>query len=136
MWTYDDGAVRAGDSVAASVADATPADPLLPVAVVTSGLTMSSGEAVAVAFRGRAGSRSFGEPTYGVPTSNRTVPLADGATLLLTVAHFADRTGRTYEEPLVPDESVVLRWEAFGTVQDPALQDASDWLLGHPGCSS
>jgi peptidase S41-like protein len=66
-----------------------------PVAVLTSDRTASSAEAVAVAFRGRPATRSFGTATYGVPAANKPFPLSDGAllnlTVALTVAQEADR---------------------------------------------
>ncbi len=55
-----------------------------PVAVLMGARTASSGEAVALAFRGQAGSRSFGQPSAGFSTGNRPVTLVDGTTLLLT----------------------------------------------------
>jgi predicted enzyme related to lactoylglutathione lyase len=73
------------------------------VAVLTDSLTASSGEAVAVAFRGRPNARSFGWPTTGVSSANRTVFLPDGARLYVTASVYADRTGRTYGGSLVPD---------------------------------
>lgn len=134
-WTYESGTVRA-DGVAMDVARGAPElAPLPPVAVLTSGLTASAGEALAVAFRGRPGARSFGEATAGVPTVNRAFPLPDGATLLLTVGRFADRTGRVYAEPLEPDEVLPVRWDAYGTPDDPLLQAASAWLLAQRNCN-
>src|SRR5437899_12878929 len=48
-------------------------------AVLTDESTASVGEAVAVAFIGRSNTRSFGQPTAGVPTGNVVYHLADGA---------------------------------------------------------
>jgi hypothetical protein len=61
------------------------------VAVLTNCGVVSSGEAVVVAFRGRANTRSFGTPTYGLSTANQSYHLSDGAWLYLTVAVMADR---------------------------------------------
>lgn len=76
------------------------------VVVVTGAKTASSGEAVAIAFRGRPHSRSVGQPTFGVSTGNRVYPLPGGAGLKLTTTRFVDRTGRAYGDALVPDETV------------------------------
>src|SRR5690606_26009803 len=60
-------------------------DPVVPpqaaraVVVLHDGETASSGEAVVVAFRGRPQSRTFGQPTAGLSTANRSIELADGA---------------------------------------------------------
>jgi C-terminal processing protease CtpA/Prc len=78
-----------------------------PAAVLTDGGTASSGEAVAVAFRGLTRVRSYGAATHGFSTANESFPLPDGARLLITGAQFADRTGTVYEGPLRPDTEVV-----------------------------
>ncbi|GAB2506571.1 S41 family peptidase [Arenimonas alkanexedens] len=75
----------------------------IPVALLIGPATASSGEAVAVAFRGRANTRFFGQPTAGVATSNRGFPLPDGSMLMLTTDAFVDRAGMPYPEGIVPD---------------------------------
>jgi len=88
----------------------TPPDPPVPdlsatrVAVLIGPQTASSGEAVAVAFRGRAHTRSFGQPTAGLSTANDAYDLPDGAQLMLTIARFVDRTGQAYGGPIAPDQ--------------------------------
>lgn len=99
-----------------------------PVAVLTSQATISSGEFVTLAFRGRTHSRSFGDPTYGVPTANYLYELSDGAQLALTVRLGVDRTGQTYDSPLVPDQQIKVDWTQVGTTEDPVLQAALQWL--------
>jgi carboxyl-terminal processing protease len=74
-----------------------------PVAVVTDGNTAGSGEAVAVAFRGRPDARSYGAPTLGFSTGIETAPLPGGLVLNVATSRFADRTGRVYGGPVVPD---------------------------------
>lgn len=102
--------------------------PQPPVAVLTSQLTSSSGEFAALAFRQRPHTRSFGEPTSGVPTGNEIKELSDGAWILLTTCLGADRTGQTYESPLLPDQEVKIDWTRLGTIDDPVLQAAVRWL--------
>jgi C-terminal processing protease CtpA/Prc len=110
--------------------------PNLPVAVLTSPLTSSAGEFVALAFRGRPRTRSFGEPTGGVPTANDGKVLRDGAVIALTTYLGADRAGRTYDGPLLPDHPVTIDWSEVGTDNDPVLQAAIAWLLAEEGCWS
>lgn len=98
--------------------------PSPPVAVLTNRSTASSGEAIVVAFRGRPNTRSFGEGTRGVSTSNRSFALNDGAMLLLTVAIFADRTGQKYGDVIVPDEVV----DTPSSESDRVLDTAVKWL--------
>jgi carboxyl-terminal processing protease len=99
-----------------------------PVAVLTSRLTGSAGEGVVMAFRGRPGARSFGEPTAGVPTGNRQHRLSDGAELYLTEGIGVDRTGRGYQTRIRPDQPVASDWSRYGTRADPVLQAATSWL--------
>lgn len=74
------------------------------VAVLIDQGTVSSGEAMAIAFRGRPGARLFGNRTCGRATANRPFKLSNGATLFLTVAWLADRRGTIYEVEIQPDE--------------------------------
>ncbi len=108
-WYYHEGA--AGASPGTVAARVSPPYHLRvaypPVAVLYDRHTASSGEAIAVSFRGRPNSRSFGEHTYGVSSANSGFPLRDGAFLVLTVALDADRTGVIYGTALQPDEPVL-----------------------------
>jgi hypothetical protein len=131
-WFYDEG--RAGVvfldgwfKVGATEVETLPHrfdPPHPPVAVLTDGRTASSGEAVAVAFRGRPNARSFGASTRGLTTANQPVRLPDGARLFVTSSVYADRTGRVYGGPLAPD------------VRSTAPEaDARAWLAQQPECS-
>jgi carboxyl-terminal processing protease len=102
--------------------------PWLPVAVLTSQLTGSAGEFVLLAFRGRPRTRSFGSPTAGVPTGNDFLELSDGAQIALTQYLGMDRTGRTYDSALPPDQPVRIDWRRYGADDDPVLQAAVEWL--------
>lgn len=92
------------------------------VAVLTNERTASSGEAVAVAFRGRARTRSFGMPTSGLSTANGRFPLSDGSTLYLTTSVDVDRNGVPYGGPIVPEEV---------TNADDTEARATAWLEQH-----
>jgi C-terminal processing protease CtpA/Prc len=74
------------------------------VAVLLDNGVASSGEAVAIAFRQRPNTRSFGSATCGLSTANSSFTLSDGAVLNLTVAVMADRTRTTYGDQVPPDE--------------------------------
>jgi carboxyl-terminal processing protease len=73
------------------------------IAIITGPATVSSGEAIAVAFRGRPNTRSFGTPTCGLSTANEGYKLSDGATLVLTGAVQADRNHTQYGGEIIPD---------------------------------
>ena len=135
MWGYQNGQALLNQEVAVSVTPAYQVKRSLPpVAVLTNGQTASSGEAITVAFRGRPHTRSFGGPTYGVPTANATIPLSDGALLVLTVALDSDRTGQTYEHAIPPDQEVADTISTSGIAGDHVVQAALTWLQVHEGC--
>ncbi|MBK7878210.1 MAG: hypothetical protein IPJ77_21350 [Planctomycetes bacterium] len=105
----------------------------LPVAVLTGPLTTHLGEAVVVAFAGRAHTRRFGEGTRGMPIGNTSIKLADGALLVLTVTVDADRNGTRYDTVIPPDEVVATDWARFGAADDPVVVAACRWLAGAAG---
>jgi hypothetical protein len=85
---------------------------------------------VEVAFIGRAQTRSFGSPTYGIPTGNELRDLSDGSALNLTEEISLDRLGHTHDAPLAPDVAV----PAIGTT-DAVLGAAQAWLEREPACA-
>lgn len=129
-WSYDAerGLATSGSYELAKVETPHALHPDLPVAVLTGPLTTGAGEAIAVAFAGRAHTRRFGEGTRGLPTSNTQIPLADGALLVLTVTVHADRAGTRYETVIAPDEPAATDWTHFGAAEDPAVAAACRWL--------
>jgi len=98
------------------------------VAVLIDNWTGSSGEAVAIAFRGRPRTRFFGEHTQGVSTVNETFQLSDGASMWLTIGVDADRTGKQYLNGLDPDEVVKGPNQAVSPEHDPVVMHAVKWL--------
>ena len=106
------------------------------MAVIYGERTASSGKAVAVAFRARPLTRSFGVPTAGLSTANAGFTLSDGGTIYLTVAVDGDRSGTLYGESLQPDERVV--WSVIDPTStgDGAAQAATAWLRAQQACSA
>jgi len=108
----------------------------VPAAVLLGPATASSAEVLAVALRNRPATRSFGAPTRGLIAGNRTFTLADGASLVLTVAATADRAGRVYAEPIVPDELVegADSPSRIESEADATLAAAVAWLSAGDSC--
>ena len=106
-WAYANGASTNNGFAQAMVSSAYVVARTSPrVAVLTDNLVASSGEAVAISFRARPNTRSFGTATCGLSTANQTYRLSDGAMLYLTVAVMADRTRTPYGDSIGPDEIV------------------------------
>lgn len=133
-WLYTKGTSRIGDEVMAQVNGDTYQlqSPNPPVAVLLGPQTASSGEAVAVAFQGRPNTRSFGWATAGLTTANNGYPMSDGATIVLTVSVFADRTGKLYGHAISPDD---ILSDKPDTAEDEVIVTASQWLMEQPGCA-
>ena len=137
MWSYTDGTLFAGES--AVIAVDRPyrlADAAIPVAVLTSGLTASAGEATTIAFRHRPNSRSFGEKTVGLTTFNVRKRMPDGAFLDILNAVDVDRAGTVYDGPIPPEQPTTIDWNNIGNASDPVLTTAINWLNQQPSCAA
>ncbi|MBB4131204.1 hypothetical protein GGR62_001986 [Xanthomonas campestris] len=91
-----------------------------PVAVLVGPRTASAGEMVAISFRGRASTRSFGQPTSGQTTGNRSVELPGGGLLAIAGSYTQDRSGHRIDGALQPD--------AVLDPQADAIEAAAQWL--------
>ena len=100
--------------------------PGAPVAVLFGPRTGSSGEASVLAFRGRAQTRSFGQPTAGVSTGNVVHTLPDGSRLLLATTVMRDRNDRGDGLKIEPDQRI--------EGDAATLAAAQRWLLAQPAC--
>jgi hypothetical protein len=103
-----------------------------PVAVLIDRETGSSGEGVAIAFRGRPDTRFFGESTYGAATSTFPYVLSDGAQLFLVTGVMLDKKGNEYPDGVIPDREVLS--EATISTNDPVIHAAAQWLSGQKAC--
>jgi carboxyl-terminal processing protease len=92
-----------------------------------------AGEVIAISFRGRLNSRSFGRATGGYSTANTGYTMPDSAMIVLTAAVDADRTGQIYGGPVWPDESV---GERTADESDPVLDAALRWLASSRPCAA
>lgn len=131
-WIYRDGAaISATDSetierTAVSIDPFQPGSPDLPVAVLVSANTASSGEGTAIAFIGRENTRVFGSATSGLATANDGYSLSDGIRIIFPIAYMADRDGNIHYPRIQPDKTVA---------PEDALDAAIGWLQSQPSCS-
>ncbi|MGX7668859.1 S41 family peptidase [Flavobacterium pedocola] len=89
------------------------------IAVLTNNKTASSGEAMAVLFKGYSSVKIFGTPTFGVSTGCESFSLSDGSRINLATSIFADRNRRKYGASIVPD---------FPCSEKETLSTAINWL--------
>jgi carboxyl-terminal processing protease len=124
-WTITEEHILWGSTPMVSLKRFPEVDEAKPVAVLIGPNTASSGEATAVAFHGRDGTKLIGEPTLGLTTSNEPVELSDGALLILTMSSFTDRHGQAFgqdisvepdiTEPASTAETRAVEWLNAGT---------------------
>ena len=81
-------------------------DPEVKVVIVTDQATASSGEAVALSFKGRPNTLFLGRPTCGLSTGTRVFGLPNGDQFILAVADMADRDKNVYGGIIQPDEQI------------------------------
>lgn len=125
-WNYKDGRYFFDDDKGWEVSHPVTLRSALPVAVLTSGQTGSSGEITTISFIGNARTRSFGQPTWGLTTGNGSFDLPDGSQLFIASTHMVDRNGKIYSGPIAPD--VVIKTSADDK-SDIVLDAAIKWLI-------
>jgi len=100
-----------------------------PVAVLLAPQTGSAGERIALAFRQRPRTRSFGQPTAGIATARRMVLLPDGGALAIATAPMDSMRVRGRSLSIAPDVVVA---DQVGHV-DVGLKAAVEWIAA-TGC--
>lgn len=120
-WSYQKGIAMMDQKEMVSVDDPYTLRRVNPkVAVLTNTVTVSSGEVMAISFKTRLNTRSFGTPTCGLSTANWMTVLSDGGILNLTKSTLADRTKKLYGNQVQPDEVAY---------PSTAVDNAIAWLL-------
>ncbi|MEQ1605835.1 MAG: S41 family peptidase [Pyrinomonadaceae bacterium] len=127
-WVIRNGNFIYGGSQAANLPYEPKFRKLPKIAVLTSRYTVSSGEIVATALKGRPNARSFGEAT-GSYTTNNSWDIIDGEVVVaISTGVFADRTGTGYPINIPVDEAVPFEInKAPG--EDKCIIAARRWLL-------
>ncbi len=124
-WWYRDGVYGWDDEVVLRASKPLVLPTPLPIAVLTSSQTGSSGECTTICFIGNPRTRSFGQATWGLTTGNGQFALSDGAQMFLASTTMGDRNGKLFHGAIVPDEVVEqpADWK-----YDAALDAALTWL--------
>ncbi len=126
-WTIKEGDMLYNDVLRVDMENRCPMEQAPKVAVLTSRYTVSSGEIVAVAFKGRPDTRFFGEHTAGFTTETNWVGLPAGVTMSIAISYFADRQGRVYREYIPVDEEIEFVPDT-PIQEDDCIRKALEWL--------
>ena len=97
------------------------------VAILMSRWTWSSGEFIAVAFKGQKHTRFFGEHTGGYTTNNGWEVINDEIALVMSTGVYCDRNGIAYSKYVSPDEEIVFEVES-DKARDTGIRAATTWL--------
>lgn len=98
------------------------------IAVLTSRYTVSSGELVAVAFKGQEDVRYFGESTGGYTTNTSGEVIQDAVVLVIATGVFCDRNGHAYSENVPVDVNINFEAET-DKLKDEGIIAAKAWLI-------
>lgn len=102
-------------------------EPTAKVAILISRYTISSGEIVAVAFKGRNNTRFFGEESAGYTTGNGYDQLSDDLILVISQSVFVDRNKEVYYGEVGVDEHMEFQHNTL--IQgDKQVARAIEWL--------
>jgi C-terminal processing protease CtpA/Prc len=97
------------------------------VAVLTSVYTASSGEALAVMFKGRKKTRFFGEKTLGMITVTNWQNIDAETNMSISVSYYQDRKGHAYTNYVDVDETSAFVVKPLSE-EDLTVKKALAWL--------
>ena len=97
------------------------------VAVLTSVYTASSGEVIAVIFKGRENTKFFGEKTIGMITATDWKVINDNTFMTISVSYYKDRLGNVYKNYVDVDENIAFSPEK-NLSTDEGVKTAIKWL--------
>lgn len=97
------------------------------VVIITGSVTASSGEIVAIAFKGRSNTHFIGEKTAGFTTGNTAVKLPFGAMMALTGSYNADRNGVPYER-IIPEIQISKQDNFDDLLLDRNIEEAIKFI--------
>jgi C-terminal processing protease CtpA/Prc len=103
----------------------------IPVVVLTGLATGSSGEFLAMSFKGRSNTIFLGEETAGYVTATKGFKINDAVYILISTCYGKDRKGSVYSQALSPDISSNDE-DSFNDIDhDKKVMKASDWIQAH-----
>ena len=107
-------------------------NPTPVIAILIGPVTSSSGEMLALSFKGLPNVTYFGHETGGYTTGNSLFTLSDGSIILLTTSIFIDRTGQAYGGSFQPD----IPLETIAGYPKTIPPTVLEWLESKEACDS
>ncbi len=98
-------------------------DRKLPIVVLTSDQTGSSGEVVVISFIGNTNTVLMGKPTWGLTTGNGEFKLESGTKLFMASTKMVDRNGVIYSAQINPDYLI--------EDDEKIIPSAIEWINNH-----
>lgn len=105
-----------------------PIKKILPLAVLISGYTASSGEMTAITLIGRKNTKLFGEESAGYTTTNQGFKIDENAGLNVAVGYVIDRTEKIYVENIKPDLEIIGGDNFEDLASDKKIIESLKWL--------
>jgi len=124
-WSYKDGTYYWENKKIVTVSNPVKLSHRIPIAVLISSQTGSSGEAVVVSFIGNTMTKTFGQPTWGLTTGNGSFDLLDGGRMMLASTRMANRNEKVYYGRILPDELIE---KPTNKKQDKEIRAAINWI--------
>ncbi len=101
----------------------------VPVVVLISQWTASSGEVVAIAFKNRPNTYFIGENTSGYTTAVSWQPMSDNIVLQVTTSYYADRLEHIYKATPVKPDQYIEGGDNFEDLEnDQKIISAIEWM--------
>ena len=97
------------------------------VAILLSRYTISSGEMLAITFKGRDNVKFIGEETAGCTTGNGFDKVSDELALVISQNVFMDRNKNRYDHKVGVDEYIEFQHNTY-LKNDQQINEASKWL--------
>lgn len=100
----------------------------IPIAVLVSGRTASSGEVVAISMEGRPNTIIIGEPTAGYTTANTSFSINTYSTLNIASLYEVDRNNHAYKNNISPNIIINDGDNLKNLKSDLKVKAAIDWI--------
>jgi len=126
-WSIKDTVFYTNTNKEGSIRSVGKVNPKIKIAVLTSPYTASSGEALAISFKGQKNARVIGDTSAGYTTANDGFTFY-GVQFLMANAVEADRTGHVYYDNVSPYLEVIAGDNFNDFTKDAKITAALKWM--------